>query len=229
LQFSAPDVRVWDMPTGRESIPFWGAILSVVAWHLERSAPGSRALGVSVGGTDDSNDGWIVVAAAAIALLCLVGYVRQPWQRALLVFSGLAGGAGTATTIYDRQNLSSQISDPELSVFVQVGWGLNLAMVASVALVVASIALLRVGGERPQSSELPMRRECPHCREQMRRDASVCPHCRMESAPWTLHDGRWWTQRDGQWYVRDEQADIWRKWEAPPVSAEVESAEDPEA
>ena len=28
-------------------------------------------------------------------------------------------------------------------------------------------------------------RECPHCKEPMRRDAAVCPHCRHESAAWT--------------------------------------------
>lgn len=53
-------------------------------------------------------------------------------------------------------------------------------------------------------------RECPSCKEQMRRDASVCPHCRNESAPWTLHNGHWWSQRDGQWHVFDEGSGEWR-------------------
>jgi hypothetical protein len=215
------------MPTGRAAIPFWGALLSVGGMALGAFGPWIKALGVSVGGTDGSNDGWIVVGAAALALLCLIGYARQPWQRALVVFSGLAGGAGAGTTIYDRQNISSKISDTEFSGLVQVGWGLNLAMVASIGLVVASLLLLRVDATRPESlehdHEPPMYRECPHCREQMRRDASVCPHCRLESAPWTLHDGNWWIQRDGHWHVRDEQADSWTKWDAPATAATVES------
>lgn len=34
-------------------------------------------------------------------------------------------------------------------------------------------------------------RECPHCKEQMRRDASVCPHCQRDSDAWVFHEGRW--------------------------------------
>ena len=31
-------------------------------------------------------------------------------------------------------------------------------------------------------------RECPFCKEDMRRDASVCPHCRNNSEPWVFKD-----------------------------------------
>jgi len=59
-------------------------------------------------------------------------------------------------------------------------------------------------------------RECPHCKETMRRDASVCPHCQRESKPWTFHDDRWWhTGVDGVPYWLDEQAMQWTKFEAP--------------
>jgi hypothetical protein len=55
-------------------------------------------------------------------------------------------------------------------------------------------------------------RECPHCKEQMRRDASMCPHCRTESQPWKLHEGRWWTQDEqGAWYYLDEAANEWKQ------------------
>ena len=53
-------------------------------------------------------------------------------------------------------------------------------------------------------------RECPHCKEQMRRDASVCPRCQRESPAWTFHEGRWWAQTEGQWYMLDEMANEWR-------------------
>lgn len=46
-----------------------------------------------------------------------------------------------------------------------------------------------------------MVRECPHCKESMRADASVCPHCQRESPAWSFHDGRWWfRQTDGNLY-----------------------------
>jgi hypothetical protein len=32
-------------------------------------------------------------------------------------------------------------------------------------------------------------RECPYCKEPMRRDASVCPHCRRGSPAWEYRDG----------------------------------------
>jgi hypothetical protein len=54
-------------------------------------------------------------------------------------------------------------------------------------------------------------RECPHCKEQMRRDAAVCPHCQRESAAWTLHEGRWWSQANGQWLWLDEMQNAWQR------------------
>jgi hypothetical protein len=52
-------------------------------------------------------------------------------------------------------------------------------------------------------------RECPHCKEQMRRDATVCPHCRIETDAWRLINGEWWrTQEDG-FYVFDEATRGW--------------------
>jgi hypothetical protein len=53
------------------------------------------------------------------------------------------------------------------------------------------------------------RRECPHCTQPMRRDASVCPHCRRESQPWRLHEGRWWVETPEGWYQRDDQRETW--------------------
>jgi hypothetical protein len=60
-------------------------------------------------------------------------------------------------------------------------------------------------------SKSELHRECPHCKEPMRRDASVCPHCRNESPAWTLHDGRWWFRTNEQtaWQWFDEQSGSW--------------------
>jgi hypothetical protein len=56
-----------------------------------------------------------------------------------------------------------------------------------------------------------MHRSCPFCKEDMRRDASVCPHCRHESQAWTQHEGRWWVNVDGTWYWLDEISNEWLK------------------
>lgn len=56
-------------------------------------------------------------------------------------------------------------------------------------------------------------RECPHCREKMRRDAAVCPHCQRESQPWRSYEGRWWTKGEDGDYWLDERRNQWVKME----------------
>ena len=61
-------------------------------------------------------------------------------------------------------------------------------------------------------------RECPHCKESMRRDAGVCPHCRRESEPWQFWEGRWWSGQDAGtqlWYA--EQSGTWHSLSEIPV------------
>lgn len=53
-------------------------------------------------------------------------------------------------------------------------------------------------------------RECPHCKEGMRRDASVCPHCRRDSEVRRYLEGRWWSPLGTDppvWY--DERTGRW--------------------
>lgn len=64
-----------------------------------------------------------------------------------------------------------------------------------------------------------MYRECPLCREQMRRDASLCPHCRSPSEPWQFHEGRWWVTRSSGAYYLDAQSQQWLRHEPPPPAA----------
>lgn len=61
-----------------------------------------------------------------------------------------------------------------------------------------------------------MYRECPHCKEQMRRDARLCPHCRTESEPWMWHEGRWWVTRGDVSYYLDPQSQQWLRYDAGP-------------
>jgi len=68
------------------------------------------------------------------------------------------------------------------------------------------------GGPDPERP-LPgaMYRECPHCKESMRCDGSICPHCRQPSAAWRLHEGRWWVRDSSQngWRWLDDQTGEW--------------------
>lgn len=73
-------------------------------------------------------------------------------------------------------------------------------------------------------------RECPFCKEDMRRDAVVCPHCRNDSEPWIWHDELWWFKSDegwdwldddeNQWYSYDPQEDMWRPPSPEPVKSD---------
>jgi hypothetical protein len=68
-------------------------------------------------------------------------------------------------------------------------------------------------------------RECPHCKEQMRRDASVCPHCQRDSDAWRLYEGRWWAQVGGTWYWLDELSQTWHPAAAETAVADQASGE----
>jgi len=58
------------------------------------------------------------------------------------------------------------------------------------------------------SVERSIYRQCPHCKENMRRDAGTCPHCRLQSEAWRLHEGYWWA--NGYWL---RESDL--TWQAP--------------
>lgn len=68
-------------------------------------------------------------------------------------------------------------------------------------------------------------RACPHCKEPMRRDASVCPHCRMPSAAWTFHESRWWQRESAAapWQWLDERTGTWTAMDVSPSTAPAES------
>jgi hypothetical protein len=120
--------------------------LAFLAWMLASAAfmligafgPWVKALGFSVSGTDGSNDGWIVFAAAVIACV-LVLLMRR--SRLAGLWALLAGGIGAGVTIYDRNNVSNELSKGGefAQSLVQIGWGLNLAMIASLSLSIAGL------------------------------------------------------------------------------------------
>lgn len=62
-----------------------------------------------------------------------------------------------------------------------------------------------------QARQMKGKRECPHCKEAMKREASVCPHCHRDSEPWKFDQGYWWVRRDDQWLYLDARG-RWVKW-----------------
>jgi hypothetical protein len=120
---------------------FWWGIASVAALTLGAFGPWVRVLGISVNGTDGSNDGWIVAGIALVALLCVLAQHRT----ALLPVVGLlAGLSGVAITLYDRHHLTTAIDDAGVfGSLAGVGWGLNLALAASASVAVQALAAAR--------------------------------------------------------------------------------------
>jgi hypothetical protein len=116
--------------------------------------PWVKVLGISVAGTDGSNDGWLVVAAAAIGGLL---YYLLRSRPAGGVWALLAGLAGTGVTLYDRSNVQDAINNggPLTSGLAQVGWGLNLALGASISMAVAAVVHLLRAPHAAASEPVP--------------------------------------------------------------------------
>lgn len=115
----------------------WWVLGSAALMVVGAFGPWVKALGVSVGGTDGSNDGWLVVAAAAIGGL-LFWSLRA--RRGGGIWALLGGIAGAGVSIYDRSHVQSAINHGGVfaSALVRVGWGLNLDLVASISMAVAA-------------------------------------------------------------------------------------------
>ena len=127
----------------------WIGLAAAAAMIIGSFGPWAKAVGllnVSISGTDGSNDGWLVVAAAVLGAGAMVAYSRGSRFAALGVL--IAGAAGAAVTYYDRGNVTevNQAKTSDL-IALQVGWGLNLATGASVVLGVAGLVAL-LGNQR---------------------------------------------------------------------------------
>jgi FtsH-binding integral membrane protein len=116
--------------------------------------PWVKVLGLSVNGTDGGNDGWIVVAAAVVGGVI---FARKREQRAAGLAPLLAGAVATITCVYDRQNVSDAISEAGAfgEALAQVGWGLNLALLASISFAVAGAVWWRTAPLDAAAEEQP--------------------------------------------------------------------------
>ncbi len=141
------------------AFPAWtGASLLLMA--IGAMGPWATVLALMIHGTDGSRDGWVVIGAAVVAILTLLLFARfrRKW---LLVFPLLAGAAGAATAGYDISDIKSLASGETAlgSDLVHVDWGVYVALVGSISLAVASLALFFVPGRaaapEPAAVDLP--------------------------------------------------------------------------
>jgi hypothetical protein len=168
--------------------------------------PWAKALGglVEAGGFEIGGDAWLVLLGAIAVTMGLISYARVGRGRLL---SAICAGLSAVVCIYDWREIA--MSDAPT---LQVAWGLQLATIASIGVVVLSLLLPRVGKEE---LERMLERECPHCGSKIRTDVSVCRFCQRDVEPWTFHEGRWWKETNGKWSVWDEDAEAWRPYQAP--------------
>jgi hypothetical protein len=132
----------------------WWVFGSGVLMLVGAFGPWVTVLGVELSGTDSTNDGWLVVAAAAIG--SGVSYAMRR-RRDAGVWALLGGLAGLAVTAYDRQDLQRAINEGGAFVraLAQVGWGLNLALIASISMAVAgAFALVQARRSAPAATPL---------------------------------------------------------------------------
>lgn len=130
----------------RQRVFYW-VLASAALMLIGAFGPWAKVFGFSVSGTDGSNDGWFVVVIA-VATAALFIWKRE--TRAAGISAIVGGTIASLVTIYDRQNLTPSSDDGEvLEGLVQVGWGLNLAMLASISLGVAGIVWMRSAKTEP--------------------------------------------------------------------------------
>lgn len=92
------------------------------------------------------------------------------------------------------------------------GKGFGFGFIAGLFLGIIGIIIAAMSGNSKGSEEWTQHRVCPHCKERMRRDASVCPSCQRESKAWSLKDGRWWHQSSGgTWWWLDDNTNEWKE------------------
>jgi hypothetical protein len=117
----------------------WWGLLSAVVMVIGSFGPWAKVLSlVTVNGTDDGGDGWVVIGAAAVGVVALLLWRMR--SRGWLIVTVLAAGAGLATTIYDRIDLEGTTEGVDIGSFVDASWGIYVAMLGSASLALAAIA-----------------------------------------------------------------------------------------
>jgi len=96
-----------------------------------------------------------------------------------------------------------------------IGWFVALAMAfrPRPSKLAADDETAGAPGAEPLPASALMVRECPHCEQQMPREARACTHCQRDSEPWSKVGDRWWQLHDGPPHYWNEQTQQWT--EAP--------------
>lgn len=103
--------------------------------------PWAKVAIFTVNGTDDGKDGWIVLVAAVVAALLLVGMLLTR-RRPFAIVSVIVGLIGAGTSGYDIHDINSTASAHNLpGDLVSTQWGIWVALVGSISLAIASVAL----------------------------------------------------------------------------------------
>ena len=189
------------------------AIGSFLPWVSATSGFGS----ISKSGLEGGDGVITLLLGAVLAVIGISRFGGSQTSRAAgitEVFAILICGGVLVYDYVDVSGRSSEFSNDFVAVSVgpglyAIGIGLLLAIGGGVQW--GKRDTTTSPGIRSTSQPDPTsHRECPHCKEAMRRDASVCPHCQRESAPWILHEGRWWAKGDdGKDYYIDGATGQW--------------------
>jgi hypothetical protein len=135
----------------RQRIFYW-VLASAALMLIGAFGPWAKVFAISVNGTDGSNDGWVVVVLA-LASAALFAWKRDTRKAGIWAIAG--GALGAIVTIYNRQDITSSPDEEGeagefiQSIAVQVGWGLNLAIIASISLAIAGIVWMRLWNAEP--------------------------------------------------------------------------------
>lgn len=126
----------------RKGILIW-ALVSGALMVVGGVGPWVTGYGSSVNGTN--GDGWIVIGAAVVG--CVLCFVLRRYRA--------AGSAAIATGViamgtagYDRSNLEKLFKAFGAVNELKVGWGLNLALVASFSFALAGLLGVILGPKR---------------------------------------------------------------------------------
>lgn len=90
------------------------AVASLVLMLVGAFGPWAKVLIVTINGTDDGRDGWLVVGAVVVAAAALLLYLWRPrrWVAAISLLAGCAGGATAVYDISDIRSFSSGTTTP---------------------------------------------------------------------------------------------------------------------
>jgi hypothetical protein len=133
----------------------WG-VASALLMALGSFGPWVGTFGGGIAGIHGRH-GWFVVAAAAVGTVLFVLW-RQ--RRAAGMWALLAGLVGLAVTVHERRRLTlflhprNPVFGPLVRGFVHVGWGLDLAMFASISFALCGLSWLLVLTDAPETARI---------------------------------------------------------------------------